>query len=122
MTNKPTNLAIYEKIKEEIDKKYKPSAYRSGLLVKTYKTAMQRLGQPAYVGRKNPNEGLKKWFNERWTNQRGEENYKFKSDIYRPTVRVNDRTPTTFSELSREEIEKARRKKYIHGRVDRFKK
>ena len=33
----PTDLVLYEKVKKEIVAKYKPSAYRSGLLVRKYK-------------------------------------------------------------------------------------
>ena len=33
----PNDKELYEKIKKEITNKYKPSAYRSGLLVKKYK-------------------------------------------------------------------------------------
>ena len=117
----PTNLALYEKIKEEIHKKYKPSAYRSGMLVQKYKEAMEKLGQQAYTGRKNPNEGLKRWFDEKWMNQRNNVGYQFKSDVYRPTVRINSKTPTTFSELTPQEIAKARKEKLTTGRVRRFK-
>ena len=59
---------------------------------------------------------------ERWVNQRGEVGYKYKSDIYRPTVKVSKDTPTTFKELTPTEIEKARREKYLKGRVLKFKK
>ena len=47
--------------------------------------------------------------------------YKFVSDVYRPTVRVNSKTPATFQELTPAEIERARREKYKKGRVKRFK-
>ena len=47
--------------------------------------------------------------------------YIYKSDVYRPTVRVNKDTPTTFKELSKEEIDKARREKANQGRVSKFK-
>ena len=33
----PKDQVLYDKIKQEINAKYKPSAYRSGLLVKKYK-------------------------------------------------------------------------------------
>ena len=55
-------------------------------------------------------------------NQRGEVGYKYKSDVYRPGVRVNSKTPTTFKELTPTEIERARNEKYRTGRVDKFKK
>lgn len=112
------NMKLYEKVKEEIYKKYpKHSAYRSGLLVKTYQ---ERGGE--YEGKKNKNEGLNLWFRSEWKNQRGETGYKYKSDVYRPTKRITKDTPTTFEELSKKEIESARREKARKGRVSKFNK
>ena len=54
-------------------------------------------------------------------NQRGEVGYKYKSDVYRTTIRVNSKTPTTFQELSTNEIERARRENAKAGRVDKSK-
>ena len=113
----PINKDLYERIKKEIMTKYpKHSAYRSGLIVKAYKEAGGK-----YEGTKPSKTGLKRWFNERWTNQRGEVGYKYKSDIYRPNIRITKDTPTTFNELTKKEIETGRRKKYLDGRVDKFK-
>ena len=82
--SEPADKKLYEKIKEEIYAKYpKHSAYRSGLLVKEYKS---RGGK--YIGKENDNTGLNRWFREDWKNQRGETGYKYKSDVYRPTQRV----------------------------------
>ena len=53
----------------------------------------------SYAGHTNKNEGLKRWFAEKWTNQRGETGYKFTSDVYRPNIKVSKNTPVTFSEL-----------------------
>ena len=47
--------------------------------------------------------------------------WRYLSDIYRPTVRVTNDTPTTFAELTTEEIAKARREKAKTGRVKQFK-
>ena len=63
-----------------------------------------------------------KWFREKWVNTRGETGYKNKSDIYRPTVRVNKDTPTTHKELSAEQIKNARATKAKKGRVSKFDK
>ena len=114
----PSDKKLYEKVKEEIYNKYpKHSAYRSGLLVKEYKS---RGGK--YIGKENDSTGLNRWFKEDWKNQRGETGYKYKSDVYRPSVKVNKETPTTFKELSKEEIDKARREKADKGRVSKFKR
>ena len=54
----PLNIELYNRVKEEIYKKYPVhSAYRSGLIVKTYK----QLGGE-YSGKKNKNEGLSRWY------------------------------------------------------------
>ena len=50
----PKNKKLYEKVKDEIYKEYpKHSAYRSSLLVKTYKA---KGGE--YIGKKNSEKGL----------------------------------------------------------------
>ena len=106
----PTNTKLYEEVKKEIYAKYpKHSAYRSGLLVQEYK---KRGG--GYSGDKSKG-SLGRWFKEDWKNQRGETGYEKKGDVYRPTKRVNSKTPTTFSELSKKEIESAKKEKQRQG-------
>jgi hypothetical protein len=127
VSNIPTNQKLYQIVKDEIYTKYpNHSAYRSGLLVKTYKKRfMEKFPNlEPYVSYENSkdinSQGLKRWFSENWTNQRGETGYKYKSDIYRPTRRVTKETPLTFSELSQDEIDRARREKYRKGRITKF--
>ena len=116
--SEPSNKELYEQVKKEVYAKYsKPSAYRSGLLVQEYK---RRGG--TYEGKKPEKEGLPFWFASKWLNQRGEVGYKYKNDIYRPTVKVTKNTPPTFQELKPKEIERAKREKYLKGRVSKFKK
>ena len=113
----PTDKKLYEKVKAEIYKKYsKHSAYRSGLLVKEYKSQGGN-----YSGKENNNSGLNTWFREKWTNTRSGTGYKYKSDVYRPTKRITKDTPSTFKELSKKEIDRARREKAKKGRVKEFK-
>lgn len=112
----PSNLKLYEKVKKEIFKKNPVnSAYRSGLLVKTYQ---ERGG--TYKGKKDESKGLSRWYKESWSTQSGSTTYKKKSDVFRPTVRVNKETPKTFKELSKKEIEKAQKEKKQKGRVKKF--
>ena len=112
----PKNKKLYEEVKNEVYKKHpQHSAYRSSLLVKTYKA---KGGE--YIGKKDDEKGLGKWYRERWTNTRGETGYKYKNDIYRPTVRVNKDTPTTHKELSAKQIKDARAIKAKNGRVKKF--
>ena len=115
----PTNKKLYEEVKKEIYAKYpKHSAYRSGLLVQEYK---KRGG--GYSGDKSKG-SLGRWFKEEWRNQRGEVGYKkgAKGDVYRPTKRVNSKTPATYSEISSKELKAAQREKASKGRVKEFKK
>lgn len=117
----PRDKILYEKIKNEITSKYKPSAYRSGMIVKNYKDAYENKykSKNAYIGNRY-NSNLNRWFNEKWLNQRGVVGYQQKGDIYRPSVKVNKDTPITFAELSKKQIEKARVEKAKTGRVKRF--
>ena len=117
----PTDEKLYEKIKNELFKKYKPSAYRSGLLVQKYKEEfVKKHNNNNYYRGNKTNSNLKRWFDEKWTNQRGEIGYKNKSDVYRPTIRINNKTPTTFNELTKNQIIKAKKEKEKTGRVKRF--
>ena len=119
----PTNTKLYEEVKKEIYAKYpKHSAYRSGILVQTYKQRFKDSGAKGspYSGDKSKG-SLGRWFKEDWKNQRGETGYKKKGDVYRPTKRVNSKTPTTFKELTKMEIESANKEKAKTGRVKEFK-
>lgn len=87
------NLKLYEKAKEIVYQQYeKPSAYRSGQLVKKYK----ELGG-TYSGDKDK-KGLTQWFKEDWRDVNP-----IKTDtsypVYRPTKRVSSDTPLTKDEI-----------------------
>ena len=124
----PTDTKLYNKTKKQIYKRIlKHSAYRSGILVQTYKKKFE----DKYGTRKSPykgnitktkKKGLTRWFKEKWVNQRGEIGYKYKNDIYRPSKRITKKTPLTHKELSKKEIKRARTKKYRKGRVYRFRR
>ena len=115
--SEPTNKKLYEKVKKEIYAKIpKHSAYRSGLVVKEYK---KRGG--GYSGAK-PKKGLTRWFKEDWRTQDGSKTYKKKGDIFRPTKRVSKDTPTTMSELTKKQKEKAIKEKKATGKVKKYKK
>ena len=120
---KPVDLKMYNKIKKSIKKKIpKHSAYRSGLIVQKYKKTFKQKykNKSPYHGKKSKTKGLKRWFDEKWRNQRNKVGYKYKSDIYRPTYRITKKTPKTHSELGKKRIKRARTKKYRKGRVNRF--
>jgi hypothetical protein len=112
---------LYDKIKKEINTKYKPSAYRSGLLVKKYKEEYlkKHKSSDAYTGNRS-NSNLKRWFDEKWMNQKGKVGYQKKGDVYRPTIKINNNTPKTFNELTQNQINKAMEEKKRKGRVKKF--
>jgi len=120
----PRDTGLYERTKNDIYHKIpKHSAYRSGILVKEYKRRFSRkygAKKDPYIGKKTEKVGLNRWFSEKWVNQRGEVGYRFKNDVYRPSKRITRKTPVTYGELSRNQIQKARKTKYRKGRVDRF--
>lgn len=140
----PVDKKLYSSIKNKIwSSNPVNSAYRSGLLVKTYKREFKKkygnrepYGTTSKTNRMSGSrtnrkslghqrfqepQGLTRWFLEDWRNQYGEIGYRRKSDVYRPTYRITSKTPTTFGELSPRQIEKARREKYYTGRVKKFK-
>lgn len=85
----PLDADLYERVKKEADDKYKkPSAYKSGWIVKTYK---DRGGK--YSGKKQV-KGLTRWYKEQWADI-GNKDY----PVYRPTRRVNKDTPLTAEEI-----------------------
>ena len=117
----PTDEKLYESIKKDLFKKHKPSAYRSGLLVQKCKEEyVKKHKNKNYYSGSKENSNLKRWFDERWQNQRGETGYQKKTDVYRPTIRVNNKTPTTFNELTKIQIKKAMNEKARTRRVKKF--
>ena len=124
----PRDKKLYNKVKQDIYTKHiKHSAYRSGILVKTYKKKFKKKynnnnnnNKEPYIGKKSKKSGLKRWFREKWVNQRGEIGYKYKSDIYRPSKRITTKTPKTHKELTKKNIKRARTIKYKKGRVKKF--
>lgn len=123
---KPKDMSLYNKVKTRVYKRIpKHSAYRSGVVVSSYKKAFSKKygkRKKPYSGKRTKKRGLGRWFKEKWVNQRGKVGYKYKSDIYRPSKRITRKTPTTHKELSRKQIKRARSEKRRTGRVKRFKK
>jgi hypothetical protein len=84
----PIDKELYARVKKEADAVYaKPSAYKSGWIVKEYK---KRGGR--YEG--NDERELGRWFKEKWSDIGGQE-----YPVYRPTVRITEDTPLTASEI-----------------------
>jgi len=102
--SKPIDEELYNKVKEDIIKKYpKHSAYRSMMIQKKYK----ELGGK-YKTKPNK-KNLNQWLDEKWSNvyayinenktvQCGDNEY-VKYSACRPLIRINDNTPLTIDEL-----------------------
>lgn len=100
------NPELYEKAKKLADETYKkPSAYKSGFIVKKYK----ELGGKYSDDDKPKN--LKRWFEEEW-HDIGKKEY----PVYRPTKRVSEETPLTVDEINPENLkEQIKLKQKIKG-------
>lgn len=121
---KPRDVNLYNNIKETVYKDIpKHSAYRSGILVRKYKSAfLKKYGHTeAYLGTKKNNKGLSRWFKEDWKTEDGKKEYSKKGNIFRPTIKVNKNTPTTYKELSKKQVENAMIEKAKTGRVRKYK-
>ena len=121
----PKDKELYNRIKKDIfTKNPKNSAYRSALLVKTYKEAYKKKygNSDAYEGKKNEKKGIARWMKEEWRTQDGKKVYEKKTDIFRPTKRITKETPTTIKELSKKQIEKSQEIKGKTGRVKNYAK
>lgn len=102
----PTDPELYELVKQYAGTIYKkPSAYKSGFIVRTYKSLGGKYksdNQPAK---------LKEWFRAKWEDVGGED-----YPVYRPTVRVNKSTPLLASEIDPKNLkEQIKRKQKIKG-------
>ena len=99
----PENKKLYNLVKSQADSIYKkPSAYKSGYIVKKYK---QMGGK--YVSDNKP-KNLKRWFNEKWEDV-GHKAY----PVYRPTVRINRKTPLLAKEIDPKHLRSQILKKQI---------
>lgn len=89
--------ALYDRIKEESNKVYdKPSAYRSGWIVRHYKDAGGKYADD------NKPKNLERWFKEDWSSIAPEKDY----PVYRPHKRVSKATPLTATEIDPNQAKK----------------
>jgi hypothetical protein len=92
----PIDKELYEKAKKKADEVYKKSsAYKSGYIVKFYKS----LGGRYKSDGEEPK--LKRWYNEKWSDV-GHKGY----PVYRPMIRVSDETPLTVNEIDKANLRK----------------
>lgn len=87
---------LYNLAKQKADEIYKkPSAYKSGYIVKTYKELGGR-----YISDNKP-KNLQRWFKEKWEDI-GHKSY----PVYRPTIKINKNTPLTVNEIDKQQLKK----------------
>ena len=87
---------LYNLAKQRADELYKkPSAYKSGYIVKTYKELGGRYKSD------NQSKNLQRWFKEKWEDV-GHKSY----PVYRPTIRINKDTPLTINEIDKQQLKK----------------
>jgi hypothetical protein len=98
----PIDKELYEKVKEIVYKQYsKPSAYRSGALVKLYKS----MGGRYEDNNKKKEKPLERWFSEKWIDINSNKT-KTSYPVYRPTKRINKDTPLTVDEIDKKDLQK----------------
>ena len=76
----------------------------------------------AFKLKPSPFKNLKRWFEEEWKTPSGEEDYSEGENTFRPTKRISEDTPSTWSELTDAEKAAAQKEKNTQGRVSRYKK
>ncbi len=101
----PLDPKLYDRVKKFVYSRYKVhSAYRSGAVVKLYK----------HMGGKYAPDGhertLTRWFKEKWADVNPHKT-RASYPVYRPTVRVNSRTPLTVSEVDPRDLRRKSREK-----------
>lgn len=120
---KPIDKKLYDYVISLANKKFlaPSSIYRSSWIVKEYK---KRGGR--YSGLINKKQGLLRWYDENWVNLnkpiksktgkiigyekcgRTSSNNKEKYPLCRPEKRVTKKTPKTYKELTKKQIDKAK--------------
>jgi hypothetical protein len=100
---KVLNQDLYNLAKREADKIYsKPSAYKSGYIVKKYKELGGKYGDD------NKPKNLKRWYQEKWKDVGGKS-----YPVYRPTKRISKKTPLTVNEIDKKNLKEQINKKQI---------
>jgi hypothetical protein len=98
MKPKPLDKKLYQRAKEMADEVYnRPSAYKSGYIVKTYK----KLGGRYSGDRKKGS--LARWYREEWADvnpDKTEDSY----PVYRPTKRISRNTPLSADEVNIDDL------------------
>lgn len=106
----PKDKALYNRVKKMADEIYKkPSAYKSGYIVKTYKEL-----NGEYIDDNQPKK-LQAWFKAKWTDINPNKT-KTSYPVYRPTIKVNKQTPLTVKEIDEKNLkQQIKLKQQIRG-------
>lgn len=94
----PLDKALYARVKAKADEVYsKPSAYKSGYIVRQYKA---QGGRYKSISKDKP---LKRWYAEKWKSVADKDQY----PVYRPSKKISKKTPLLPNEISnlKEQIE-----------------
>jgi len=92
----PIDKHLYEQAKKEADNIYsKPSAYKSGYIVKKYKSLGGRYKEDG------KERNLERWYLENWSDIGGMD-----YPVFRPTKRINKKTPLTQREIDNNNLHK----------------
>ena len=87
---------LYNLVKQKTDEVFKkPSAYKSGYILKTYKQLWWRYQDDSKT------KNLKRWFKDKWEDV-GRQSY----PVYRPTIRIYKHTPLTVDEIDKTILKK----------------
>jgi len=107
----PTDSGLYQEARDFIMSRYKKnSAFASGAIVKHYKQLFKKkYGEdtPPYSN-DNKQKNLKRWFEEKWVDVNpvlgiyDDDAY----PVFRPTIKVNDKTPTLMQEIPKKNLKK----------------
>lgn len=105
----PTDSGLYQEARDFIMSRYKKnSAFASGAIVKHYKQLFKKkYGEdtPPYSN-DDKQKNLKRWFEEKWVDVNpvlgiyDDDAY----PVFRPTVKVNDKTPTLMQEIPKKNL------------------
>jgi hypothetical protein len=108
----PIDKDLYKRVKKMADLTYKkPSAYKSGFIVKKYKELGGRyITKKQYENKIKP---LERWFKEKWQDIAPLIGERKAYPLYRPMKRITKETPTTFKELPTKRLKQQYKLKQI---------
>ena len=80
----------------------------------------RQAASPFRVRKTKKGASLRRWFKEDWRTPKGKENYEGGENTFRPTKKVSEDTPKTWSEVTPASKAKAQREKNTKGRVTKY--